>query len=77
MGYLATAQIHENFMYIERLSTIAEFVISTYPKISQQFMGLKKLSFVVISRIETDPIRVFSMMYHRFKPTRSDDDITF
>jgi len=33
-------------MYIERLATIAELMISPYPTISQQFLGFKKLSFV-------------------------------
>ena len=33
-------------MYIERLPTIAELVISPYPTIPQQFLGFKKLSFV-------------------------------
>jgi len=43
---LPLPQIHENFMYIERLPTIAELVISSFPTISQQFLGFKKLSFV-------------------------------
>jgi len=39
-------QISSDFMYIERLPTITELVISSYPTISQQFLGFKKLSFV-------------------------------
>ena len=33
-------------MYIERLPTITELVISPHPTISQQLFGAKKLSFV-------------------------------
>ena len=35
-----------NYVFIERLPTIAELVISPYPTISQQFLGFKKLAFV-------------------------------
>ncbi len=43
---LPISQIHQNFMYIERLPTITELVISPYLTISQQSLGFKKMSFV-------------------------------
>jgi len=45
------------YRYIEKLSTIAEPMISFYPTMSQQFLSFKKLSFVgaiwIKSRLKT------------------------
>ena len=47
LRYLATvSQFYVKLLYIERLPTIAEIVISPYPTISQQLFGVKNLSFV-------------------------------
>ena len=43
---LPISQLYLKCMYIERLPSIAELVISPYPTIPQQFIGFKKLSFV-------------------------------
>ncbi len=50
-------------MYVERLQTITELVISPYPTISQQFLGFKKLSFVGDTwNLESQPESDFIMM---------------
>ena len=43
---LPVSQLYLKWMYIERLPTITELVISPYLTISQQLFGFKKLSFV-------------------------------
>jgi len=46
INLFTVSQNHPNCLYIDRLPTIAELLISPYPTIAKQFLGFKKLSFL-------------------------------
>ena len=48
---LTENQISLKYRYIEKLPTITELVISSYPAISQQFWGFKNIHLLEIDQV--------------------------